>query len=109
MISDLSYFLLYCGSQDKYRISPMFSFTRQKLTKKLLLGLPRGAYLVSNCYKEEGEKMVPCFQEVISDPDEREAQWQRIRNARADGRLCFIYPSKKAYEQYFARLQRDRF
>lgn len=72
---------------------------REKLTKEFLLTLLKGYYVVSNCYRSVGEnKMVPRFQELVSAPQKRIAQWQRVKNAGADGRLCFVYASPDAYQ-----------
>ena len=73
--------------------------TRQKLTKRFLFRLPEGWYIVRNCYKRiAGGKFVPCFQEVVSRPEEREGQWQRIKDAHADGRLSFVYGNREDHE-----------
>jgi hypothetical protein len=73
---------------------------RFKLSKKLLMELPTGAYLVSNCYKPIGpSRVAPAFTESVAPPAEREVQWRRLRAASADHRLCFIYRSLEDYER----------
>lgn len=71
---------------------------RKKLTKGFLMDQPVGSYIVSNCYRRvSSSRYEPVFQEEVKKPEEREAQWERIKAARANGRLCFVYPSIEDY------------
>ncbi len=71
---------------------------RNKLTKQFLMEQPAGRYIVSNCYKRvSSNKYKPVFQEQVTALEQRHAQWERIKAARADGRLCFVYPSMEDY------------
>lgn len=60
------------------------------LTKEFLLSLKEGHYLVSNTKKNRK----PIFEESVSPMDKREAQWQRIKEAEAHQRLCFVYENR---------------
>jgi len=73
---------------------------RQKLTKKLLMRLPAGSFLVSNCHKAIGPNMVtPVFAEKVVSLDDREWQWQRIKERGANGRTCEVYATSEEYKQ----------
>lgn len=69
----------------------------EKLTKRFLMELPEGAYLVSNVYEQKGK---PAFAEKVSPPPERNKQWQKIVDARANHRLCDVFKTKKEYEAW---------
>lgn len=58
---------------------------RMHLTKRLLMILPTGGYIVSNCFNG--------FAEVLGPRDTREATWRRILEHRANGRLCMLLAS----------------
>ena len=73
---------------------------RPKLSKKILMELPTGVYIVSNCYKRiRPDKYVPAIEEEVVPFEQREAQWERIKAARANHRLCFVYTSFEDYER----------
>ena len=59
---------------------------RQKLTKKLLLSLPNGAFVVSNCFA--GPQSV--FAEQLGPAETRLETWRRAVKARAAGRMCQV-------------------
>jgi hypothetical protein len=64
-----------------------------KLTKKFLMGLPSGVYLMSNIV---GSNRDSVFREYMLSPSsEREKQWQRIKLAGADSRLCRLFKTEK--------------
>ena len=69
----------------------------EKLTKRFLMELPEGVYLVSNVYEQKGK---PAFAEKVTPLSERNKQWQKIVNARANHRLCDVYKTKKDYEAW---------
>ena len=74
--------------------------TRTKLTKKFFIDLPEGVYIVSNCYKKvRRNKYVPLFEETVGSLKERDTQWERIRSARANQRLCFVYTNLMDYKK----------
>jgi len=75
-----------------------------KLTEGLLMALPKGNYIVSNCYKRVGHnKFEPIFQEEVTALEKRRDQWDRIKAARVNGRLFRIYTSKQDYEKSKSR------
>ena len=67
---------------------------REKLTKKFLMQLPEGVYLVSNLYRSSNRKVNPDFEEKISPLSERNEQWKRIVEASANHRLCNVFDIK---------------
>ena len=69
-----------------------------KLIKKILLAMPEGAYLVSNCF--HGSTNASIFEEIVADHQDREEQWQRVVAARADGRLCRVFATKQDYQTW---------
>ena len=65
-----------------------------KLTKKFFASLPAGVYVVSNCYDTLGPgRATPVFNEYVVPEEERKSQWDRIKAACADQRLCDVYRS----------------
>lgn len=63
-----------------------------KLTKKFLMSLPKGIYLMSNVAGQDRDSV---FREYILSPlSEREKQWQRIKLAGADSRLCRLFKTE---------------
>ena len=68
---------------------------RTKLTKAFLFSLPENVRIVSNTYKPTiGGFCMPCFDEIVeSSKTERQAQWERIKAAGTNGRLCNIFDS----------------
>ena len=69
----------------------------EKLTKRFLMELREGVYLVSNVYEKKGK---PAFAEKVSPLSERNKQWQKIVNARANHRLYDVFKAKKDYEAW---------
>jgi hypothetical protein len=67
---------------------------RTPLTKKLLFQLVEGSYLVSNTMVTAGQ---PSFAEEVTTMERREAQWQRVRAAGANGRLCDVFATVAEY------------
>lgn len=78
-----------------------------RLTKKFFMSLPEGLYLVSGVGDAPGQ---PAFGETVSAIMEREAQWQRILNARINNRLCDVFQSSANYMKYTLaiRYRRER-
>ena len=71
-----------------------------KLTKKFFSTLPPGVYLVSNCYEQIGPNtFTPAFYEYTELPEGRKAQWERIKAAGADQRICDVYKSLEAFKK----------
>jgi hypothetical protein len=75
-------------------------FGSHKLTKKFFMSLPSGVYVVSNCYDSLGpDRVTPAFNEYVVSQDERKSQWDRIKAAYADQRLCDVYCSVEDYKK----------
>ncbi|HUS49777.1 MAG TPA: hypothetical protein VMZ91_06410 [Candidatus Paceibacterota bacterium] len=82
------------------RLFPSLYLQREKLTKLLLMSLPEGYYIVSNCYQQVNlYEYIPAFEGTISSLPTRVFQWEHIKNNNADNRLCCIYTSKEVYDQ----------
>ena len=63
-----------------------------KLTKKFLMSLPKGIYLMSNLVGQDRDSV---FREYVLSPlSEREKQWQKIKLAGADSRLCRLFKTE---------------
>jgi hypothetical protein len=62
-------------------------FLREKLTKKFLLGLPKGAWLVGNCS--------PHWIAHISDRTDHQRVWKQALEARANHRLVSVVWSEQ--------------
>lgn len=69
-----------------------------KLIKKILLAMPEGAYLVSNCF--QGLTTASVFEEIVAPPEGREEQWKRVVAARAAGRLCRVFVTQQEYQTW---------
>jgi len=75
-----------------------------KLTKRFLMSLETGQYIVSNVCNQEDGRFEPCFREKVLPLKDREKQWQRIKSACADGRLCNVLGSEMDCEAYIKSL-----
>jgi hypothetical protein len=70
-----------------------------KMTKRLLMSLETGQYLVSNVFTiDENGRNRPAFAEYVALPAERDRQWRSIKNAEADGRQCAVFASADDFE-----------
>lgn len=78
---------LAVGSALTTQKIPWGSVLRERLSRKLLMKLPAGAFVVSNGYRPFGGRL---FAEPVGTPESRDAQWARIRTAGAAGRLCYV-------------------
>ncbi|HUI46969.1 MAG TPA: hypothetical protein VL122_13410 [Nitrospirota bacterium] len=76
-------------------MSPLHS---GKLTKKLLINLAEGLYLVSNVGHTP---LQPIFAEMVTALNMREAQWRKIVELGANNRLCHVFKSREDYQKYF--------
>jgi hypothetical protein len=65
-----------------------------KLTKKVLMTAPEGAFLASNLMKSAKESV---FSETVSSRKEREQQWQRIVASKVDQRVCRIFATEAEF------------
>ena len=71
-----------------------------KLTRKFLLSLPKGVYLVSNVYVSLNRS---AFAEYVEPLSTRNEQWKRIVESSADQRLCYVFKSQHDYESYHTK------
>lgn len=70
---------------------------RQKLSKRLLTEATTGHWIVSNCISEFNDF---CFYEAVKPTVERDEQWNRIKAARADQRICNIFETKEECDEW---------
>ena len=72
-----------------------------KLTKRYLLSLPGGIFVMSNLVDD---LMRPLFSEyVVSPVSAREKQWQRGVSSGCSGRLCRIFKTAEQASAYLSR------
>ena len=62
--------------------------------------LPVGLYIVSNCGERVKNTYKPIFEEQVAKLEERQKQWERIKQVYADGRLCNIYACAEDYQNH---------
>jgi len=74
---------------------------RKKLTKKFLMNLPEGTYLVSNVFYQYG---IPVYTGVVSAIGVRERQWRAIVEVSANQRLCYVFKSEEDAGQWLSEL-----
>ena len=68
-----------------------------KLTKKFLMKLPQGAYIVSNVFIQKG---ISVYSNWVTPFPVRDRQWKAIYDSAADRRLCYVFQSKKEAEKW---------
>ncbi|MDB6033867.1 MAG: hypothetical protein JWM16_4205 [Verrucomicrobiales bacterium] len=71
--------------------------TSGTLTKAFLFSLETGKYLASNCMFAPGQ---PVFAEQVKDVEGREAQWKRIVQKRANGRLSYVFDTAGDFQKW---------
>ena len=77
-----------------------------RLTRRFLMSLPDGHYLVSNCYDQlRPGQFEPCFAERVAPLAERESQWQRIKNTHADNRGCDLFVDEAHFSAWRKTVQ----
>ena len=63
--------------------------------------LEPGRYLVGNVHDGmTRDTATPVFAEVVVAGEERDAQWQRIKSAYADGRRCDAFESPEHHSEW---------
>ena len=88
-------------TNDKKRGRPRSPLKSGKLTRRFFMELEQGLYLVSNI--QDGmtrESAKPVFAEAVAAPEQRGAQWQKIKDVRADGRLCDLFESPEQHSTW---------
>ena len=77
----------------------MALIARERLTKSFLMAQRTGTFIASNCYRP-GRPYRPIFSELVADLPERAAQWEQIKAARANGRLCNVYQTSADHRKW---------
>jgi hypothetical protein len=72
----------------------------ERLSKRLLMGLPDGVFLVSGVGESPWE---PTFAEDVAPVNQREEQWKRILQARVNHRNCTVFKSRSDYKSWHDR------
>lgn len=85
---------------DKPEISPVIPTKIQKLTKKQLIELAEGSYLVSHAVDEAGN---PIFAQEVPSADKREDFWLKVRNASLNQRVCYLFQNKTEYVTFLSQ------
>ena len=79
-------------------------FPMRNLTKKYLMSLPEGVFLVSNA---RWTPLDPLFMETVGPLSEREDQWQRVKAVRRDQTPCWVYANRADFEEEAQELQKS--
>lgn len=75
-----------------------------RLTKAFLMAQPEGVYLASNAWIPINlEPPVSMYRGYVAPPEDREAQWEQIKVAGAQGRTCNIYESPEDHSKWLAK------
>lgn len=74
---------------------------REKLTKKFLMKLQSGAYVVSNCFIIKG---VPVYAGRVTPLYQRGKQWKTIVDLSVNQKLCNVFANRKAAEQWLTKI-----
>lgn len=71
---------------------------RVKLNKKNYMKIEDGVFLSSNATFDSPAK--PVFAEKVVPSSKRDEQWQRIKEASADQKLCMIFKNKHDFNKW---------
>lgn len=72
-----------------------------KLTRRYLMSLAEGLYVVSNCYERVSPGAVrPILMEPVASQEERAAQWERVKAVYAHGRSCDVFESQAHFKDW---------
>ena len=63
----------------------------EKLTKRFLMGLADGVYLMSNVGTSPRH---PLYAGVVVSQQSRDQQWEKIKKAGVSGRVCSVFRTK---------------
>lgn len=74
---------------------------RHKLTKKYLMSLPEGLYLVSNIHENP---MQSRFAERVAPLNIRNIQWNRIVEIDVQQNLCHVFETEDEYKKWLAEM-----
>jgi len=85
---------------------PRGKFIPQQLTKRFLMALPEGVYLVSSVADDEFR---PLFEQYITKAGPaREMQWEAVKKAGADQRRCLVFRTKHDWIEFYPRIGSPR-
>jgi hypothetical protein len=97
-----------CYEEPGYSIIPAFylwrggqMITRSNLTKKFLMELNDGNYIISNTFFQKG---VPIYGDWVSVSHRREKQWRDIVAASVDQRLFNVFKSKGDAQKWLLQI-----
>jgi hypothetical protein len=76
---------------------------RGKLTKKFLTELPTNSYLVSNVFSNRD---TPIYENRVVAVSKRENQWNEIKQASANNRLCYAFRNKADYKKWKSKFSK---
>ena len=76
---------------------------RGKLTKKFLIELPTNSYLVSNVGYD---KYTPMYENRVVAASKRENQWNEIKQASVNNRLCYAFRNKSDYKKWKSQFRK---
>lgn len=71
-----------------------------KLTKKYLMSLPEGFYLMSNIFPTN--PMQSRFAEKVAPLNLRKDQWNRIVKADVHQRVCHVFETEEEYKKWLS-------
>jgi hypothetical protein len=93
----------WTGIMGRLRIFKMRkqrSINAKRLTKQFLMSLRAGGYLVGNVCDNHYR---PAFAERVAPRSKREEQWQRIKEVRAQGRVCDLFKDRERFKRLASR------
>jgi len=74
------------------------------LTRKYLMSLTEGLYLVSSRFHISKQSCFADFAEKVAPLKLRKDQWDRIKKVNADQKPCLVFKSKKEYTKWLVEL-----
>ena len=77
-----------------------YILTDNKMTKKFLMSLPEGAFIVSGVGTKINGKIVPEIAEHVLPIEKRELQWKKIKKAWCNNREFTVFKNKQDWERY---------
>ena len=78
--------------------------TQKRLTKQYLMSLRAGQFLVGNVCDHHYR---PAFAESVAPRWQREQQWERIKQTRAEGRVCDLFTNKTGFKRLAERKRKS--
>ncbi|KJR40538.1 hypothetical protein MCHI_003557 [Candidatus Magnetoovum chiemensis] len=81
------------ADNKKNKRQPILS---ERLTKKILMSLQEGSFLISNATDENNNPMLAI---EIPHLDQREDVWKKMQELKINQKTCYVYNNKEEYEQ----------